>query len=168
MRDEDNNKGDEVDIEVPEEGDRSRGFRLGLDLQPLSDLLSSLIEITVSELPPPEKPTNRATNKENNEGRYPTEIDQRRKQTNQNRISAPKQCRIDARVDDDELVIVADILGATEDEISVSIDRSTNKLVIVRNDAVVGRVEIPWGSPDVTHARFNNGVLEIRVQPKQE
>jgi HSP20 family molecular chaperone IbpA len=168
MSDEDNDKGDEVDVEVPEEGDRSRGFRLGLGLQPLSDLLGSLIEINVSELPPPENTADRTANKETNEGRYSTEADQRRNHTDQDRISAPKQCRIDARVDDDVLVIVADIPGATEDDISVGIDRSTNKFVIVRNDAVVGRVEIPWESPDVTHAWFNNGVLEVRVQPKEE
>ncbi|MFH5801052.1 gas vesicle protein GvpH [Haladaptatus sp. CMAA 1911] len=167
MSGEDNNKGDEVDVKVLK-GDRSHGFRLDLGLQPLSDLLGSLIEVNVSELPPPEDTSDRITNEEGKKGRYPTEADQHRKQNDQDRISAPKQCRIDARVDDDILVIVADIPSATEDDISVGIDQSTNKLVIARHNAVVGRVEIPWESPDVRHAWFNNGVLEVRVQPKEE
>ncbi|WP_227378519.1 gas vesicle protein GvpH [Haladaptatus halobius] len=167
MSDEDRNEEDEVDVEIPEEGERSRGFRLGLGLQPLSDLLGSLIEINVHDLPPPESATDRTTSDEQNRKQHRTEADRRRKHSYPERTSAAKQCRIDARITDDELLIVADLPGVTEDDLSVGIERSTNKLVIGRGEVVVGRVELPWESSKVTHAQFNNGVLEMHVRPEE-
>ncbi|GAA0253987.1 gas vesicle protein GvpH [Haladaptatus pallidirubidus] len=169
MDDEDKNQDaeDEVDVEVPEEGKRSHRFGLGFGLQPLTDLLGSLIEINVRDLPPPESATDRTTSNEQNRKQHRIEANRRRKHSYLKRTSTAKRCRIDARITDDVLLVVADLLGVTEDELSVGIGRSANKLLICREKGVVGQVELPWESPEVTHARFNNGVLEMHVRPEE-
>ncbi len=70
---------------------------------------------------------------------------------------------LDAHYEDDTFVVLADIPGASRDELTVGIHPRDRTLVIARNESVLGRVPLPskpWGSPD---ALFHNGVLEVRL-----
>ncbi|QLG63941.1 Hsp20/alpha crystallin family protein [Halorarum salinum] len=71
----------------------------------------------------------------------------------------------DARFDDDEFVVTADVPGTSKDDLSIGIDPKTNDLVIGKNGTVLERVSLPWQSPEATRVWFNNGVLEVRVRP---
>jgi HSP20 family molecular chaperone IbpA len=75
-------------------------------------------------------------------------------------------CLIDVRFDD-EFIIVADIPGANKSDLSVGIDSKAKILVIWMNETVLGRVTLPWNSVDTTAVWFNNGVLEVRLQPAE-
>lgn len=65
--------------------------------------------------------------------------------------------------DGDELTIVADLPGVASDAVGAGIAEGTNDLVVLVDDRVVERVELPWPAVDVAGATFNNGVLELRV-----
>lgn len=83
---------------------------------------------------------------------------------NGGRDAVPGRCQIDTRLRDDELVVVADLFLTTADDLTVGIDRNGDDLVICMEGTVVGRVELPWESSEATRARFNNGVLEVRLR----
>lgn len=78
--------------------------------------------------------------------------------------SRSKPCSIEKRSTHGELVVVADVPGASVDNLSVGITTGTDELVIRRNGTDVGRVALPWPSPEVTRCRFKNGVLEVRME----
>lgn len=75
-----------------------------------------------------------------------------------------EECLIDARIVDGEFVVLADFWGACVDDITVGVDTTSNDLVIGKSGSVVARVSLPWDAPVVRQARFNNGVLEVRVE----
>jgi HSP20 family molecular chaperone IbpA len=73
-------------------------------------------------------------------------------------------CLIDTRRDDGEFVVVADLPGATKDDLTAGIDPRTNELVIKKTGTAVGRVELPWSSSEVQKAWFKNGILEVYIR----
>lgn len=68
--------------------------------------------------------------------------------------------------EDDEFVVTADIYGVGKDDLSVGIDPKTNELVVGANDIALKRVALPWDSAEASKVHFNNGVLEVRLRPK--
>lgn len=85
--------------------------------------------------------------------------------TERGRGSASDDHLIDTRRRDDEFVVVADVPGASVDDLSAGIDRRSNELVIGRNGDVLGRVDLPWESAEAVAVLFNNGVLGVRLRP---
>ena len=154
----------------PESGDRGaedrpRGFRLEAGLRPLSSLLGTLIEVNASETPPPDDPVDWTTVDENYPNQRRSGDEAGRTRTIRVPKTGPDDSLVDARSDDDEFVVTADVPGATKDDLSVGIDPGTNELVIGRDGTVLERVPLPWQSPEPTTVWFNNGVLEVRVRP---
>jgi HSP20 family molecular chaperone IbpA len=74
---------------------------------------------------------------------------------------------IDAHQTDDEVVVIADTPGVSKNDLVVGIDQKTTDLVLGKGGTGRYRVILPWDSVEVTEAWFNNGVLEIRLQPDQ-
>jgi HSP20 family molecular chaperone IbpA len=155
-----------------------RGFHLEAGLRPLSDLLGNLVEVNMSNAPPPSTAPGETvewadtdTDTDTDEpgvDRHGHDSESGQTRTDQVRESTTGECLIDTRLADDELIITADIPGARKDEISLGRNPRTNKLVISKDGTVVGRVKLPWKSPETTKVWFNNGVLEIRMQPAKD
>ena len=80
-------------------------------------------------------------------------------------VASPTAYLFDTRREGDEFVVMADIPGATVDELTVGIDPGTTQLVIGRGDTVLERVGTPWNAAEITRAWFNNGILEVRLRP---
>ncbi|WP_255169387.1 Hsp20/alpha crystallin family protein [Natrononativus amylolyticus] len=159
------NGDDEQESETPPEDDRGRGFHLEAGLRPLSDLLGSLVEVDARTVPPPSADPVEWTNVDENEPPRPRERSEpRRKRTRRVRRTSSDQCLLDTRRTDGVLVVTADVPGASKDDISVGRNPRTNELVISKEGSVVGRVDLPWESPEVTKVWFNNGVLEVHVR----
>lgn len=72
---------------------------------------------------------------------------------------------LDTRFEGDAFVVIADIPGASQEEVSVGINHSTYKLVIKNDGKVLERVPLPWYPVEVTRAWYNNGILDARVRP---
>lgn len=144
---------------------RPREIRIGIGLQPLTDLLGALVELNISEPPPGEEMTPRSAIANPRRGEPRSDRGRAGGSQDQQHEAASDRCRIDTRLNDDTFTVVADLPGATEDEITVGIKPQTNQLVIGRNGDVVGRVDIPWQSSEATRVWFNNGILEVRLQP---
>jgi HSP20 family molecular chaperone IbpA len=170
---------DEPNDQHPEKSatdEQPRGFHLEAGLRPLSDLLGNLIEVDMTNPPPPSGTTGETVEWANTD----TDIDEpgrdhqtrepksERTRPDQVRESTTDECLIDTRLADDELIITADIPGARKDELSLGRNPRTNKLVISKNKSVIGRVKLPWESPTTTKVWFNNGVLEVRMQPAED
>ena len=152
------NENDPGNNEQFSDGERPPGIRLEVGLRPLSDLLKGLVEVNRSDL----TTENRIENTSVNDGRR----GQSRTSPDTASDSPSDRDRIDTRISNDEFIVVADLPGAEVDELSVGIDPRLNELVISRNDAVVGRIGIPWEVPEATQVRFNNGILEVHLRPK--
>ncbi|SER69508.1 gas vesicle protein GvpH [Natrinema salaciae] len=128
-------------------------------LRSLSDGLANLLEEAKSDRAAP-----RARPSTGREGEDPRPDDVKRERKTRTNGSTAEACLIDTRVTDDEFVVVADMLGASIDDITVAIDPRTNELVIRKSARVVGRVELPRDSPDITKAWFKNGILEVYLK----
>lgn len=172
MSDEDENGQDERKTEKSTRGEQHRGFHLEAGLRLLSDLLGDLVEVNISNAPPPPEKTEEAVEWANTDEtgvelqRSESTSESKRKRTKHVRESPAEQCLIDTRLTDSELTITADIPGAKKDDISVGRNPRTNKLVISMDGTVIGHIDLPWESPEATKVRFNNGVLEIRMRSK--
>lgn len=156
---------DETGSEESATDERAKGFRLDVGLRPLTDLLGSLIEVNVSDAPVrPQEP---------DDGSEPTHRpiadEPRSKGTKRVRSTGTgsEECFVDTRRINDEFLVTADVPGASKDELSVGIDPRTNELVIGRDGSALERVDLPWASAEATKVRFNNGVLEVRLRPKE-
>jgi HSP20 family molecular chaperone IbpA len=88
----------------------------------------------------------------------------KRRRKTRRRESGSEECLIDTRFTDGEFVVIADMLGASIDDISVGISRKRNQIVISKTNTVVGRVDLPGGSPEMKGAYFKNGILEIYMK----
>ncbi len=88
----------------------------------------------------------------------------KRKRKKRTYESESEECLIDTRFTDDEFIVIADMFGASIDDISVGINPRTNELVISKTSTVVGRVDPPWASPEIKKAWFKNGILEIYMR----
>lgn len=173
MSDEDENGQDERKTEKSTIGEQHQGFHLEAGLRLLSDLLGDLVEVNISNAPPPPEKTEEAVEWANTDEtgvelqRSESTSESKRKRTKHVRESPAEQCLIDTRLTDGELTITADMPGASKDDISVGHNPRTNKLVISKDGTVVGRVVLPWESVETTKVWFNNGVLEIHMRPKE-
>lgn len=142
-----------------------RESHLEAGLSVLSGLLGNLIEIHIRRGPlPSQEQVDRGAigGTERSRRRYghhstPDQVAGGRKQKSE-------QCLIDTRFIDDEFVIIADIPTTNPDDLTVGYNRRTNELVISRDGTVIGRVDIPWKSPETPEVWFNNGVLEARIR----
>jgi HSP20 family molecular chaperone IbpA len=169
MSNEDENGQDERNPEKSTLDEQRRGSHLAAGLRLLSDLLGNLVEVDITDAPPPpmtEEETGERTNA-NESGVEQQQREFERNRTTQVRKSPADECLIDTRLTDDELIIIADIPDAKKDDLSLGRNPRTNKLVISKNGTVIGRVVLPWESPETITAWFNNGVLEIRVRSKE-
>lgn len=170
MSDEDENGREERTPEKSTIDEQRRGFHLEAGLRPLSDLLGNLVEVNMSNAPPPPTATEETgewSETDETEGdHHRTESKPERKRTKHVRTSTTDQCLIDTRLSNGELTIMVDIPGAKKDDISIGRNPRTNKLVISKDGTVIGRVDLPWESPKTTKVWFNNGVLEIRMRSK--
>lgn len=104
-------------------------------------------------------------------GRERTSLSRRADESEPERIEPSRgstvesaECLVDTRLADGEFVVTADLLGASKDDVSAGINPRTNELVISKADTTVGRVDLPWSSPETKNAWFNNGILEVRVR----
>lgn len=75
-----------------------------------------------------------------------------------------EECLLDAHYEDDTFVVLADIPGASLEELTVGIHPRKHTLVIARNETVLGRIPLPRMPRGSPHALFNNGVLEVRME----
>lgn len=163
MSDEGGNERGDAGPERPGNGDGDDRFRLEVGLEPLRVLLEALASVGRRDGATAETGVNVSTVDEF--------LDQRRTEAAEQERDARKreaeadEYHVDTRWDGDSFVVVADVPGATLDELSVGIDPRTGHLVIDRAGTTVGRVDVPWESPEATRAWFQNGVLEIRLRP---
>lgn len=165
MKNEDTDRDENPGQEGSEVEDRSRGFRLEAGLRPLSGLLGNLIEANVNEPPPPPEGTVEWETVDETEGDHYFQGEKpERKRTKRIRKSISDDQLFDTRFDDDKFIVIADIPGASKDNLSVGIDPVANTLIIAKKGTVLGRVELPWDSPETTKVWFNNGVLEVHLQ----
>lgn len=171
MSEEGKNGEEESEPEKSTTDEQRRGFHLKAGLRPLSDLLGNLVEVNLTNAPPPPKTAGNTDEWSDTDdtgmNHQRSESDSERTRTKQVRKSTGEECLIDTRLTDGELTITADIPGASKEDISVGRNPKTNKLVISRDGTVIGRVALPWESPETTKIWFNNGVLEIRMRPKE-
>lgn len=152
------------DPEQRDSEDRSRVFQLKAGLRPLSKLLGTLIEVNVIKPPSSVDSENWTAVDQRDVDQQRHESRTERKRTKRVRKAGSDRCLIGTRFDDDEFVVTADILGTSEDELSVGINPETNHLVIGKDGTVLERVSLPWQTVETTRVWFNNGVLEVRVR----
>lgn len=72
---------------------------------------------------------------------------------------------VDTHRTEDEFVVTAELPGVDEEDLSVGIDVTSNDLVIAVDGRTIDRVDLPWSSTDAAKVWFNNGILEVRLQP---
>lgn len=151
---------DEANEETFAKRDRLLGINLGLGIQPPTDLLSDVIELSITDPPPSESiaPSPAATDYAGN-----SEADGGETANTHDDESSVPECYIDTRIRDDSFIVVADLPGAIKEDLAVGINQRTNELIIRRDGTVVETLSIPWEAPEVTRIWFNNGILEIHL-----
>lgn len=147
----------------PQNRDGPREFHVAVGLRPLSDLLGHLVEATVGE--PPGDATDRTA--VGSDGRNESRTKRKRTKRVRARGVESDERLVDARIEGDEFVVVADIPGASGEDLSVGVHPGTNEFVIGRNGSVLERIDLPWDPIEPTAVRFNNGVLEARFRPTE-
>lgn len=70
----------------------------------------------------------------------------------------------DVRYGDEEVLVVADLPGATDGDVSVEFDRDAGALVVHRGEAVDDRVSLRERGLRVDDVTVNNGVLDVRLR----
>lgn len=68
----------------------------------------------------------------------------------------------------DALAVVAELSGVSEEALSIGINVRSNQLVVSVEGRTVDRVPLPWPSTVVTGVRFEDGVLEARLEPDED
>lgn len=150
----------------PRTDDQSRGIHVDVGLGIFSGLLDDLLDAADrSAGGTPMSPGHRRTPGARKRRQESVEATSDQKRTDRGRTSQSDDHLIETRIDDDEFIVTADIPGATRDDLSVGIRPRTNALQIARDGTVLRRIDIPWASPEATRVWFNNGVLEVRLQP---
>lgn len=166
MSERDTEDQNEPKTEESEADDPPRGLGLEAGVQRLSDQLRWLFEVSVTEPPPPSAETVAETaaaeGASNNQQRDPSSQGPRPERVHKIRAET---YLLDSRFEGDAFVVIADIPGASQEDISVGINHSTYKLVIKNDGRVIERVPLPWYPVEVTRAWYNNGILDVRVRP---
>ena len=136
-------------------------------MRPLTGLLGSLLDISV-RTPRLQSRTRVGTSPAGHRvdrhlrRRGPNRARRTREQTHE-----PGDALVETRFEGDTFVVNADLPGATTEDLSVGINARTNALVIARSGTVCERVALPWRSPEATRVWLNNGVLEVRLRPRE-
>jgi HSP20 family molecular chaperone IbpA len=134
-------------------------------LQSLSDGLRDVAKGDASDPAPSRRPpqSRPSAGRKQTKQNQPTDTG-KRKQKKRTRASESEECLIDTRFTDDEFIVIADMFGASIDDISVGINHSTDELIISKTGTVVGRIDLPWASPQMKKAVFKNGILEVYMK----
>ena len=177
MSDEQSDENGDEDDAPPSRSDdeeaNSSGFHLEAGLRPLKDLLGNLVEISVTDAPPPSEETTDWSSVDDESSRQsvdkssrPTDRERTSRSRTKRRHASPSDGHlVDTRREDGEFIVTADIPNASRDDLSVGIDPRTNELVIGVAGTALERVDPPWRSVEATKVWFNNGVLEVRLRP---
>lgn len=163
------------DRDSPDRGDESRSDddrRLGREevgLQPLADLLDRLRLLAERDAVETESSTSVSSVDDFLDRRRAEERERRQEETGDSDDGAVSTTtaegyHVQTQYDGDEFVVVADLLGATLDQLRAGLLPDRNELVVRRDDETVVRVGLPWWEVEPTRARFNNGVLEVRLR----
>lgn len=148
------------------DGGQGRGFHVGIGLGLLSGVFGGLLDRSDRSFHrSPLSPGHRETpgfrrRRQNTEPRSGSE------RTDWEGRGESADYLFDTRLDDSEFVVTADIPGATTDDLSVGIRQRTNDLLISREGTLLERIDIPWASPEATRVWLNNGVLVVRLRPR--
>lgn len=103
-----------------------------------------------------------STNRETSSRRSPPEL------TTEPSVESPDDYLVDTRQTEDEFVVVAELPGVDEEDLSVGIDVNANDLVISVEDRTIDRIPLPWSSSVAAKVWFNNSVLEVHTKPDDE
>lgn len=68
----------------------------------------------------------------------------------------------------DALAVVAELPAVSEEALSTGIDVRSNQLVVAVEGRTVDRIPLPWPSTVVAGVRFEDGVLEARLEPDDD
>lgn len=71
---------------------------------------------------------------------------------------------LDTRFPGEEFLVVADVLGSSEDDLYVGIDAGASELVVEVDGEPLERVALPWDAVEATGVTLHNGILEARIQ----
>lgn len=63
------------------------------------------------------------------------------------------------------LAVVAELSEVREEDLSTGIDVRSNQLVISVEGRSIDRIPLPWSSTAVAAVRFDDGILEARLEP---
>lgn len=149
-------------------GGRGPGLNAGVGLGLFSGLLGKLLDLNShGSHGSPMTPGHRQTPGFRRRRRQNTDDTSSAERTEGDGRSESADYRFDTRLEDGEFVVAADIPGATKDDLSVGIRRRTNVLVVSLEGTVLERIDIPWASPEATRVWLNNGVLVVRLQPRE-
>lgn len=167
MSNEDDTERESTDSAEPAPDDRQNGdslptaleSSLRTGLQSLSEGLRNVVGDTSGTVSTRGAPRSRPSASRNRENWKQRADDAKRRSKLES-----DECLIDTRLTDGEFVVIADLLGASINDISVGINPRTNELVVRKNDTVVGRVDLPWDSPEVEGVWFKNGILEVYMR----
>lgn len=168
MSNDDSGDDDQSDSEESDD-DRIRELRLEVGLQPVTGLLGSLVDLGASTgSPVPDESVDWTTVDDRIDGG--TEAEGHREdatgpsQSRQIGETADGEYLLDTRYDGDEFVVTVDIPGSTRDDLTVGLDRDSNRLVIKKGGTELERIEMPWDSVEPGRVLFNNGILEARMR----
>lgn len=75
---------------------------------------------------------------------------------------------VETRQQADELVVTAELPGVSEEDLAVGIDVQSSDLVIATEGRTIERISLPWSSTVAAKVRFNNGILEVRLEPAED
>lgn len=68
---------------------------------------------------------------------------------------------------EDALAVIAELPGVDEEDLSTGIDVRSNRFVVSVRGRTVDRIPLPWDSTAVAVVRFDDGVLEARLEPAE-
>lgn len=137
--------------------DETRNIRIEIGLQSVTDLLDGLLGggQPANRRPPSRTLPNERDNASTIEGVTSSGDD----------VSDDDVFHVETYRTDEEFVVVADLPGVSEDELSAGVSERSNELVVAVDGNTVERIGLPWDRVTATSARFNNFVLEIHLGP---
>lgn len=161
---------DPADGDDPNRSDDDRRLRRGeVGLQPLADLLDRLRRLAERESVETETSASVSSVDEFLKRHQAEERQRRREAAGESADTAvdtttAEGYHVQTQYEGDEFVVVADLLGASIEDLRAGLVPDRNELVVRRDDETVVRVGLPWLEAEPTRARYNNGVLEIRLR----
>lgn len=141
---------------------RSGIVNLGINvgLQSVTDLLDSLGVGGVSHRPQGE-PESRGGRERAERDAWPPDSESDQDAATQ----PPEDYLVDTHRTTDEFVVTAELPGVSGEDLDIGIDVQSNDLVIAVEGQAIERIPLPWSSTNAAKVWFNNGVLEVRLEP---